>query len=51
MNDAPRPAGRQRSAHTPPQLPRASYEWRIWRLFGLGLAFLIFLLVVISVSL
>lgn len=51
MSGAPRPSGRPRSPHDPPQPPRTSDEWRLWRTFGLGLALLIFLLVAVSVSL
>lgn len=51
MNDAPRPAGRTRKPHNPPQPPRTSDEWLLWKRFGLGLALVILLLVAVSVSL
>lgn len=48
MADAPGPAGRRRGSRPEKQ---SSEEWRLWRAFGLGLAFIIFALVVIATSL
>jgi len=52
MADASRPAERERTPAERRREPRdRSDEWRLWRLFGCSLAFIIFMLVVISVSL
>lgn len=52
MDDAPRPAERERDpADTRRRNQEGLDEWRLWRTFGLGLAFLIFALVVIATSL
>lgn len=50
MDDTP--AERHRTApDTRHPAPDTSHEWRLWRRFGFTLGFIIFMLVVISVSL
>lgn len=56
MNDASRPAERETSQERPARdrpdaEARRAEEWRQWRMFGIGLAFIVFMLVVIAVSL